>query len=101
MTRHGYCESVFDVLIVVGITDLVMLASVVVGVFFRVQTIQSKIFAFLVPPTCTNACKSGTTRQPADGMYLWVRPTHPKFYALYYNHDIVLVVGRQYKDIMI
>src|SRR5260221_14591347 len=69
----------------------------------RVQghIVQSKIFAFLVPLTCTNACKSGTTRQPADGMYLWVWPTHPKLYSLYYNHDIVLVVGRQYKDIMV
>src|SRR5882672_3793864 len=66
-----------------------------------IHIVQSKIFAFLVPPTCTNACKSGTTRQPADEMYLWVRPTHPKLYSLYYNHDIVLVVGRQYKDIMI
>ena len=36
MTWYRYCESVFDVLIVVGITDLVMLVSVVVGVFFRV-----------------------------------------------------------------
>ena len=46
-----------------------------------IQTVQSKSVALLVPLTCTNTCKSGTTQQLADGMYTWVWPTHPNLYS--------------------
>ena len=39
------------------------------------QTIQSKIVAHLVPPTCTNSRKSGTTRLSAEETSKWVRLT--------------------------
>jgi hypothetical protein len=45
MMWRGCCESVFDVLVVVGVTDLVMLVGVVVRVFFRVGIIVGGVIA--------------------------------------------------------
>ena len=38
--------------------------------------VQSKSLAHLVPPMCTYGCICGTTRQLANGMDMWVRPSH-------------------------
>ena len=42
----------------------------------RNHIVQSKFIAHLVPPTCTNACNSGTTRWLAEGTYKWVWLTY-------------------------
>ena len=37
--------------------------------------VQSKVLALLVPRTCTKSHESGSTRWPAEGTHIWVRPT--------------------------
>jgi hypothetical protein len=57
------------------------LSNSVLKVAVVIQTIQSKIVAHLVPPTCTDGCECGTTQLSAKKMHIWVWLTHPIFYA--------------------
>src|SRR5712671_6955185 len=44
----------------------------------HLHIVQSKIIALLVPPTCTNGPKTGSTQWAAKYMYMWVWLTHSK-----------------------